>query len=50
MVARKVRDGRVGGKRVCYEKETGKIPVVLEMFSVLTMVVNTRTYEGNTIV
>lgn len=31
-----------------YEEETGEIPGVMEMFSILTVVVNTKT--GNTII
>lgn len=33
-----------------YEKDRGEIIVTLEMFSILTLVVNTRTYTGVIIV
>ena len=40
--------GRWAARVYGYEEETGEIPGVLEMFSILTVVVNTKT--GNTII
>lgn len=33
-----------------YQRATGKVPVVLELFNILTMVVNIQTYKGVRIV
>ena len=33
-----------------YQMATGKIPVVMELFNILTMVVNIQTYKGDRIV
>lgn len=33
-----------------YQRATGKVPVVLELFNILTMVLTIQTYNGDTIV